>query len=398
MTIDNHKGSPFQDRIYVTWTEFLGDGSAYIWEVYSSDYGETFSSKVLVSGNNTTLCTVTYGAGTTNGNCNENQFSDPFVGPDGALYVAFNNFNNATASKPGGDLPTASGDNHYQVLLAKSTDGGASFSLPVLVSNYYDLPDCATYQGGQDFGRACVPEKGSNTFSVFRATNYAAGGVNPTNAKQVAVSFGSYVNVDSKEANGCTPNGFAPSGNPEYTGVKTAGACNNKILVSVSGDGGATFTGTTTDPRSLTTVNQDKAQKTTDQWWQWAAFNSDGKFAVSYYDRQYGNDETSGNMDFSLSGSKDLTAFGTSRATSSSMPPPTQFPDAQGNSLFFGDYTGLDVAKGGHAHPLWMDTRNADLFVCTSLGSPTSCTGTEPSGLRANDEDIFTVNMGIPTK
>jgi len=43
MTVDNHIGSPFQDRIYVTWTEFASTGSAYIWESYSSDYGEHFS-------------------------------------------------------------------------------------------------------------------------------------------------------------------------------------------------------------------------------------------------------------------------------------------------------------------------------------------------------------------
>ena len=33
MTVDNHVGSPFQDRVYVTWTEFAADGTAYIWEV-----------------------------------------------------------------------------------------------------------------------------------------------------------------------------------------------------------------------------------------------------------------------------------------------------------------------------------------------------------------------------
>src|SRR5436305_14905502 len=79
MTVDNHIGSPFQDRIYVTWTDFANDGSAYIWESYSSDYGEHFSPRHLVSGNAPLLCTNTFGAGTTQGNCNENQFSQPFT-------------------------------------------------------------------------------------------------------------------------------------------------------------------------------------------------------------------------------------------------------------------------------------------------------------------------------
>ena len=95
--------------------------------------------------------------------CNENQFSDPFTGPDGALYVTWSNFNNAVTGT----------DNRNQVLLARSTDGGATFGAPVKVSDYYDLPDCDTYQGdGADPGRACVPEKGTSTNSVFRATNY----------------------------------------------------------------------------------------------------------------------------------------------------------------------------------------------------------------------------------
>ncbi|MDQ6606080.1 MAG: glycoside hydrolase, partial [Actinomycetota bacterium] len=137
IAVDNHVSSPFRDRIYVTWTEFTAEGTAYIWEAYSKDYGETFSHRVLVSADRS-FCTNTYGFPTPHGSCNENQFSNPFVGPDGNLYVAYSNFNNR---------PTDGLDNHYQVLLAKSTDGGQSFSAPVKVSDYNDLPDCNRYQG-----------------------------------------------------------------------------------------------------------------------------------------------------------------------------------------------------------------------------------------------------------
>jgi hypothetical protein len=379
MTVDDHVGSPFQDRIYVTWTEFSADGSAYIWESHSSDYGEHFSQPVLVSGNSP-LCTVTFGAGTPHGNCNENQFSQPFTGPDGALYVVFDNFNNATSS---------ASDNHNQILLAKSTDGGNSFSAPVLVANYYDLPDCATYQGGKDFGRACVPEKDSTMNSYFRAANYPSGAVNPNNPHQIAVTFGSYINPHSNERNGCVPAGTSPfTGNNLYLGVKTPGACNNDILVSVSNDGGATFTGTTTDPRQLTSVNQDPAQATTDQFWQWAAFNRNGDFVVSYFDRQYGNDEMTGYSDITLSESRSLLFFGSHRVTSSSMPPPTEF-----SGTFYGDYTGLSAVDLS-AYPIWMDTRNPDLFICSGTGTagnpPTLCTSPAANAPIANDQDVFT--------
>src|SRR5579885_1793715 len=389
MTVDNHVGSPFRDRIYVTWTVFAADGSAYIYEVHSSDYGQTFSAPVVVS-TTSPLCVNTFGAGTPNGTCNENQFSDPFTGPDGTLYVAYDNFNNSLSD---------ANDNHNQILLSKSTDGGNTFSPPVLVANYNDLPDCATYQGGQDAGRACVPEKGSSMTSVFRATNYPSGAVNPLNGA-VVVTFGSYINKDSNPANGCVPTGFAASGNNAYTGVKTVGACNNKILESISTNGGASFNGTVTDPTTLTVVSSAKGQQATDQWWQWAAFTKDGKLAVSYYDRQYGNDETTGFMDFSLSGSRNLQDFGVRRVTSSSMPTPTEFPDAQGNSVFFGDYTGL--AAVNDAHPLWMDTRSPDLALCPGTGvpgvPPKVCTFTSvPNGPMANDEDIFTSSEGVPS-
>jgi hypothetical protein len=389
MTVDNHVGSPNRDRIYVTWTVFGADGTAIIYEANSSDYGQTFSSPVVVS-SSSSLCTNTFGVPTTTTTCNENQYSDPFTGSDGALYVVYANFNNSLSS---------ASDNHNEMLLAKSTDGGATFGAPVLVANYNDLPDCATYQAGQDGGRACVPEKGASTLSVFRATNYPSGAVNPSNS-EIAVTLGSYISADSNPSNGCIPGGTsATTGVNLYTGVKTAGACNNKILESVSTNGGTSFNGTVTDPTTLPIVSSASGQKLTDQWWQWEAFTSGGKLAVSYYDRQYGSDETNANMDVSLSGSiTSLATFGVVRVTSASMPPPTQFPDSQGNSVFFGDYSGLTAVSS--AYPLWMDTRSKDLFVCPGTGvpgvPPAVCGATGPSGVVTNDQDIFSAKVTVP--
>jgi hypothetical protein len=389
IAVDNHVNSPFRDRIYVSWTEFTADGTAYIWEAHSSNYGESFSPRTLVS-SSSRYCTNTFGVGTLHGSCNENQFSQPFVGSDGALYVTWANFNNQ---------PTTGHDNRYEMLLAKSTDGGQTFSAPVKVSDYYDLPDCDTYQGaGADPGRACVPEKGKNNRSVFRATNYPAGAVDTTDPSRVVVTFGSYINRDSNESNGCEPAGFASDGNPMYTGVKTAGACNNKILVSVSTDGGKTFSSGAKDPRDSQLVTTAAGQSRTDQFWQWAAFTRTGALAVDYYDRQYGSDETSGASDFSLSGSSDMVSFGQTRVTSSSMPAPTQFYGPNGGQ-FYGDYIGL--AALDKAHPIWSDTRARDLFLCpdTAKGPgnpPALCGGIEPNGQEANDEETYTATVNVP--
>jgi hypothetical protein len=386
MTVDSHTASPFRDRIYVTWTLFDADGTAYIYEVHSSDYGQTFSKPVVVS-TTSSLCGNSYSLPTPQGTCNENQFSDPFTGLDGTLYVAYSNYNNTVSGN----------DNRNQILLVRSTDGGQTFSAPVKVSDYYDLPDCATYQGGQDAFRACVPEKGTGQNSVFRAANYPSGSVNPRHPGQVVVTVGSYLSRDSNPSNGCIPAGFsAATGLNLYTGVKTAGACSNKILVSVSTDGGKSFTGTSANPTTLPVVPSARGQARTDQWFQWASFTPDGTLAVSYYDRQYGSDETTGAMDVSVSASRNLSGFQVARATSSSMPLPTQFPDAIGNSVFFGDYSGLTAEAG--MHPIWADTRNPDAFLCPGTGTagvpPRVCGGIEPNGLVANDQNIFTATLG----
>jgi hypothetical protein len=287
-------------------------------------------------------------------------------------------------------------DNRNQMLLARSTDGGATFSAPVKVADYYDLPDCANYQNGADPGRACIPEKAATTQSIFRATNYPSGAVNPKNNSQIVITYGSYLNPNSRESNGCVPAGFSSTtGINLFDGVKVPGACNNKIMMSLSTDGGATFSAANTDPREATMVSGGNRAS---QWFQWTAFTNSGVLATSYYDRRYGADETTGASDISLSGSKDLSTSATTRVTSTSMPPSTQF-----SGLFWGDYAGLAVTDV--AHPLWSDTRDPDLFVCPGTATPgvppKVCTGVESAGpqqgMRANDEDIFTAALHIPT-
>lgn len=382
LTVDDHEGSPFQDRVYVTWTFYAPDGTSYIYGAYSADYGEHFSAPVLVSAD-AALCAETLDVPTPQGRCNTNQYSQPFTGPDGSLYVVWNNAN-AT------DFSSAA-DNRSQVLLAKSTDGGRTFEAPVKVADYYELPDCLTYQGAGAFS-ACVPEKGATSNSFFRASNYPSGAVNPRAHDEIVISFGSYINNSSNESNGCAPHGFnADTLLPLYDGVKEAGACNNDIVTSVSHNSGRTFSGGSTNVRSLPDVRPRDPRA--DQFFQWAAFDSDGTFAVSYYDRSYGDDERTGFSDVTLSGSRDGSRFASTRVTTGSMPPPTQFTG------FFGDYSALSVDR--LAHPVWMDTRDAALFACREAdGSitlpPALCTHTATNAAVANDQNIYTRSMAVP--
>ena len=327
---------------------------------------------------------------TPHGNCNENQYSDPFVGPDGALYVAFNNFNNAVTGA----------DNRNQVLLAKSTDGGDTFSAPVKVSDYYDLPDCDTYQGaGADPGRACVPEKGSSTVSVFRATNYPSGAVNPKNPNQVVVTLGSYINQHSNESNGCVPTGFAAVRDQHLHRRQDAGACNNDILAQ--------------------RLQQRRCDLHRDD--DRSAHGDDGEPGSRA--RRRPTSSGSGRRSRRTASSRSTTTTGSTAMTRRRARPTSRLSGTQGprevrqqarhvvvdagadavrwraGGQFYGDYIWLDTA-GNDAFPIWSDTRDPDLFLCPGTGTPgnppTLCTATENTGLQANDENTYMATNAGP--
>jgi hypothetical protein len=75
------------------------------------------------------------------------------------------------------------------------------------------------------------------------------------------------------------------------------------------------------------------------------------------------------------------------------MPLPTEFPDAGGGGLFWGDYAGVS-ALGHAAHPIWSDTRAAEVFLCPGTGvfgvPPAVCV---PGASIANDQDIYTASV-----
>jgi hypothetical protein len=353
MTIDNNPSSPHKDRIYVTWSNYSADFTADPIEIsYSDDHGATWSAAAAISGFSLDLCPINF-SGATAGTCDSNQYSVPFVAHNGDLYVVFSNFNNCAGALRliGFDCPGDIHDNHNQVFIVKSTDGGVTFGDPVKVSDYNELPDCYTYTG-LDFGRACVPTQPLSGKSIFRASNYPTG-VAMTNS-DIVVHFGSYINAHSNGTLGnCTENGLSGlTFINKYQGVGNVGGCNNDIVISTSHDGGATFDGTTTPVKDLPTVNA--SNPTADQWFHWSTPTPDGGLVVSFYDRSYGNDESTGGMDFVMNS----TDGSVTRLTDTSMPPSNEFPDANGYSDFMGDYTGVAVGPDGTAHPAWEDTRN----------------------------------------
>ena len=385
MTVDNHPSSRFADRVYVTWTTFAADGTGYIYEAHSKRLRRVLLRPGAGQRRQRACAATRFGLPTPQGRCNENQDSQPFTAPDGTLYVVYNNFNNVVTGN----------DNRNQVLLARSTNGGASFSAPVKVGDYYELPDCDTYQGaGADPGRACVPEKGPSNNSVFRASNYPIGAVDPTDPNRVVVTFGSYINRNSNENRGCTPTGFAADGINTYTGVKDGG-CNNDILYSVSTNGGSSL------------LRHARSTRGSCRWSPTApsspAPTSSGRAPRSprtapssrrYYDRSYGDDNTTGYSDITVSASHDRVTFAHKRATSSSMPPPTQFA-----GQFYGDYAGIDgrpTPRPTRSGPTPAPSTSSSAPAPEPRRPPTVCTGSAPNAPFANDQDIYTAGVAIP--
>ena len=354
MAVDANPRSRFRDRLYAAWVQYPADFStATIFFGFSDDHGVTWHQTGAINGFSPALCPVRFGTDPP-GTCNNSQFPDPFVAPNGDVYVTFINGNNCHGGIPG--CPNPARDNHFQILIVKSTDGGTSFGPPVKVGDYNDVPDCLTYTG-DNAGSACIPTAPLSPRSIFRAANYPSGVA--LSSRKIVVDYGSYINRHSKPTASrrghCVPDGFsATTGLPLYQGVGDVDGCNNDIVVSVSTNGGASFSGTSAPVSSLPSRN-DEGRHLADQWFQWTAKTAQGVSVSSYYDRKYGDDQSSGFMDFTLAVG---VAGSHVRVTDRSLPPANEFPGTSGFSTFLGDYNGLAVGSDGVVHPAWPDTRN----------------------------------------
>src|SRR6266516_3778403 len=123
IAVDSHSGSPFQDRVYVSWTRFIfnAHNGSYvqspIFFAYSSDGGATFSTPTNISGN------VLYDQG-----------SRTIVGNDGTVYVIFE-----------GATRLATLDSQW---IVKSADGGLTWSKPIKIADVQNVipPANAVYR------------------------------------------------------------------------------------------------------------------------------------------------------------------------------------------------------------------------------------------------------------
>src|SRR5439155_13388112 len=101
MAADTSASSPYKDNVYITWTifDFSCTGGSYcespIYFSKSSDGGVTWSAATIISGINPATCKYgnAFNPALDPHSCNFSQGSYPVVGPDGTIYVVFNNSN-----------------------------------------------------------------------------------------------------------------------------------------------------------------------------------------------------------------------------------------------------------------------------------------------------------------
>ena len=322
---DWHVSSPFRDRVYVSWTRFLfnpHNGSytqSPIFFAYSIDGGATFSTPQNISAN------VLYDQG-----------SRPVVGYDGTVYVFWE-----------GSTRLASLDSTY---VAKSTDGGVTFSKPVAVSSL----------------QAIIPP--SNT--SFRVNSFPAADAAPNGDLYVAWS------TQLSNSGGLCP-------------TRTNNGCHTAAVYSKSTDGGATWSGpalifATLDSSTQTPdgypaggLNAPTARRV-DTFWPAVAISPSGVVYMSAYAADVispwqtcasgpaapvgritcdtlGGYIHNARLDYYVA---DLTTSMIQKVSTH----PTNTRNGFGGG-FIGDYTALAVGSDNTFHAFWTDTNNVQSVV-----------------------------------
>jgi hypothetical protein len=337
---DYFKGSPFKDNVYVTWSLFdfsCGpEGVDYcespIFFSRSPNGGVNWSRPMEISGRNPRICNFgnLFDRTEDPNSCNFSQGSYPLVGPDGTIYVVFNNSNTSRKA------PIA--DGVAQQLFVKSTDGGRTWTRPVKVASDvqgqpFSIPPDDTIPDCPDF-RQCLPPNG------YRLNDFPSMGIDNESGK-LAVFW-----ADFRNGGPCDTNRSLGVPVP----VEPCRNHDNDVFAAVSTDGGVSWSG----------ARKASDGGVTAQWQPWGDVGENGNLYVAYYDRKYGVCETTGCNDITLATSGDNgQSWSRQRITTGSMP---NLPCAvnEFECGFLGDYMST-VFRNGEVHMVWADTRGRDL-------------------------------------
>jgi hypothetical protein len=309
---DNYPSSPHYGRVYLTWTGFEFASAAYLRSPIrmssSDDGGYTWSPAKEISGSTGSLCT--FQASGPAGECDENQFSVPTIGPDGTVYVAFQNEQNRALWEPGEVF-----DDQY--LIVKSTDGGATWSSPGFVVGLED--------GSRDYP---INVRDRQTLTGYQLRVNSAGNIVAAPSGRLYLVF-----ADNR-------NGAHDSANP---------VTNVDVFVMASADGGTTWT-------APSLVDSGAG----DQWFPWVDVDpTNGTIGVLYHDRGASNGPL---YNTALAEGTPGSFVKTTLSTAPSNPTNSIFfkagvPGCEKCATFHGDYIGLSYSSTGVAYATWTDMR-----------------------------------------
>jgi hypothetical protein len=268
----------------------------------------------------------------------------------GNVYVAWTEFDRYGSSDP---------NDHSRILFARSTDHGASWEEPVVVSD-----EEGDARDGDTTVEGAVPAIGPNG-EVYLAWG-GPGGIVFDRSRDGGRTFGRDVFVATqpggwafdvpgvRRANGM-PVTVCDTSTSIYRGRvyvvwsdQRSGPTDTNVWAAWSGDGGATWS-------PPLRVNDDASRR--HQFFQWAALDpATGHLHVVFYDRR----DTTGNAtDVFVARSTDGGAtFQNARVSASSFTPDP--------SLFFGDYIGI-AALDGRVYPVWTRMEPGLLSLWTAL-------------------------------
>ncbi len=302
IAVDSQPSSLFQGNVYVSWTDFLNPNdpaaldNGQIKLVVSRDGGTTWSSPVAISPDALFPRAISG--------------SLPVVAPDGTVFVFYADFISRTEAGP------------LSIKFSKSTDGGTHWSTPANVASQLPSP-------GRFRLKNADPDFGIITGRGFRSNSF------PTAA--IADDGTIYVAWVDFPNGSCQPDG---TGRPPCT--------NSDVRLSVSKDGGGTWTA----PRKATDDQGDS-----DQFFPWIAAHPDGTLSIIWQDKRLDPDNI--NFDTFYTNTRDGRSFLPNVRVSSET-------SKAGLTTFIGDYNYLAVTRAG-IFPVWTDRRfaNNDIFTAT---------------------------------
>ena len=306
MTADANPSSPKKDNVYMTWTRFNAAGHSPIYFSQSTDGGATWSDPIEISGSDANICPLGGGA------CNDDQGSNPVVGPDGTIYVSFSN----------GNVPGNGIEQVLNVTCPASADcsNQASWTAPTKVGDMISTQPVGPPSQNGCPNRQCLPPNGYRAPDETTVTNSVDRNGN------VYVTWADHRNNTNPNCElGAAGGGSSP--------------CDHDIFYAFSTDGGSTWS----DTRDVTPRSSFGE---TAQWQPWSDVTNDGsRLWVAFYDRSHGNCETTGCNDITAAQIRNPASnhphFSYTRVTTSSMPnlTPANNPVQAG---FLGDYMWVD--------------------------------------------------------